>query len=73
MRPAVTCCARCGVEGVELGLSWATLEPICRRCDQGLPPLRPGDVGAGLTHPYGRVYFIAPPQWWWPVREAKAI
>jgi hypothetical protein len=56
-------CARCGIEGVELQPSWATLEPICRRCYLGLVPLRPGDVAAGLTDQYGRVYFIAPGRW----------
>jgi hypothetical protein len=57
-------CARCGVganvEAVELRPSWATLEAICLRCYLGLVPLRAGDVGAGLTHPYGRVPYIAP-------------
>jgi hypothetical protein len=57
-------CARCGVdantEGVELEPSRITLEPICRRCYLGLVPLWPGAVGAGLTDPYGRVYYIAP-------------
>jgi hypothetical protein len=61
-------CARCGVganvEGVELRPSWATLEPICLRCYLGLVPLRPGDVFAGQTDRYGRVYYIAPvPDW----------
>jgi hypothetical protein len=59
MRGPGVCCARCGVEGVELRRSWATLEPICLRCYLGLVPLRPGDVGAGLMHPTGRWYYIA--------------
>jgi recombinational DNA repair protein (RecF pathway) len=46
-------CARCGAKGVELQLSWVTMEPICLRCYLGLVPLRPGDLGAGLTHPTG--------------------
>lgn len=57
-------CARCHAEGVDLQLSWVTMEPICQRCYHGRVPLRPGDVGAGLTHPCGRWYYIAPvPEW----------
>jgi hypothetical protein len=52
-------CARCGAEGVELQLSWVTMQSICQRCYLGLVPLRPGDVGAGLSHPCGRWYFTA--------------